>query len=220
MAPRYSPVGSPAGLNRDRVLGAAVNLIDDSGLAGLTMRRLGEYLGVEAMAVYHYVSGRDDLLDGVVGVITGDVVSVTLSGDSTDWQRYLHLLAMGLRGVAAAHPAVFPLLLTHPRGGDWWLRPPLRDPSWHHAFVTTLLRCGFRQVDCSTAYRWFTSFLAGQLIPESTSVTSTPLDDDPEAALRRAAEGQSDFDASFDALITRLASLNNRIPHQRTSTKG
>src|SRR3712207_1460150 len=64
------PAGAPgtgrAGLDRRRVLGAAIEFIDQQGLDALTMRRLGAHLGVEAMALYRYVPGRENLLDGVV----------------------------------------------------------------------------------------------------------------------------------------------------------
>lgn len=201
---------STPGLTRAKVLEAALRLIDGDGLGALTMRRLGEDLGVEGMAVYHYVSGRDDLLDGVVAVMTNEVAATALSTDSSDWQHYLHLIAAGFRGVLATHPAAFPLLLTHPAAaGGWWLRAPLRDPAWHDVFLNTLQRCGFRSADSSTAYRWFTSLLSGHLLLESASINADPLRQDPEAALRRATEGQQDFDASIRALTARLALLQH-----------
>ena len=60
-----SELTRPTGLDRERILQAAIDFIDESGLAALTMRRLGASLGVEAMALYRYVPGREDLLDGV-----------------------------------------------------------------------------------------------------------------------------------------------------------
>ena len=56
-------------LDQMRILRAAVEFIDANGLAKLTMRRLGAHLGVEAMALYRYVPGREQLLDGVVEVV-------------------------------------------------------------------------------------------------------------------------------------------------------
>src|SRR6202012_992090 len=54
---------SPAGLSRDKVLEAALRLIDEHGLAALSMRRLASDLGVEAMSLYHHVRNKADLLD-------------------------------------------------------------------------------------------------------------------------------------------------------------
>jgi AcrR family transcriptional regulator len=60
MAARRTP------LSHDRVLRAALDLVDREGVAGLTMRRLGRELGVEAMSLYGYVDSKEDLIDGVV----------------------------------------------------------------------------------------------------------------------------------------------------------
>jgi AcrR family transcriptional regulator len=53
-------------LNRERIVVTALAFIDDQGLPGLSMRRLGTMLRVEAMALYRYVPGREQLLDAVV----------------------------------------------------------------------------------------------------------------------------------------------------------
>ena len=53
-------------LSRDRVLQAAVSLADANGIEALSMRRLGEQLGVEAMSLYRHVASKDDLLDAMV----------------------------------------------------------------------------------------------------------------------------------------------------------
>ena len=48
-------------------------MIDQDGLRSLTMRKLGTYLGVEGMALYHYVSGREELLDGIVEAVVDEL---------------------------------------------------------------------------------------------------------------------------------------------------
>src|SRR5690625_7831205 len=60
------PRGRRVGLTRAKVLSAALEIIDRDGLQGLSMRRLGAALGVEAMTIYHYVPNKDALLDGVL----------------------------------------------------------------------------------------------------------------------------------------------------------
>lgn len=60
------PTGRGSPLDRRRVLDAAVVFVDQQGLRRLTMRRLGAFLGVNAMALYRYVPSRENLLDGVV----------------------------------------------------------------------------------------------------------------------------------------------------------
>src|SRR3954469_1041651 len=69
------PVQRPAdreSLDKQRIVAAAVALIDAEGLKSFTMRRLGMSLGVEAMALYHYIHGREDLLDGIVEFVIDD----------------------------------------------------------------------------------------------------------------------------------------------------
>ena len=63
-------------LTRERVLRAAVELADERGIDALTMRNLGQELGVEAMSLYNHVSNKDDVLDGVVEVIVDEVLAV------------------------------------------------------------------------------------------------------------------------------------------------
>ena len=60
-------------LSRDRVLLAAVALADESGLGTLSMRKLGDALGVEAMSLYNHVANKDELLDGMVDLVFGEI---------------------------------------------------------------------------------------------------------------------------------------------------
>ena len=64
---------SESGLDQRRIVQAAVRFIDERGLRELTMRRLGAYLGVEGMALYRYVPGREALLDGVVETVVDEL---------------------------------------------------------------------------------------------------------------------------------------------------
>ena len=62
-----------APLSRERVLRAAVELADREGIEAMSMRRLGQELGVDAMAIYRHVRDKDDLLDGVVEIVVGEI---------------------------------------------------------------------------------------------------------------------------------------------------
>jgi AcrR family transcriptional regulator len=153
-------------LDRRTILLAAVQLIDDNDLRYLTMRRLGAHLGVEGMALYHYIHGREDLLDGIVELVIDD-----LYGDpdryikADDWQDYTVRLAHGVRRIALTHPQVFPLVATRPPAAPW-VRPPLRSLRWMESFLETLHRCGFSDAASVAAYRAFSSFLLGHLLLE------------------------------------------------------
>ncbi|MBP2216921.1 TetR family transcriptional regulator [Arthrobacter sp. CAN_C5] len=61
-------------LSRDRVLEAAIALADEGGIERLTMRRLGEELGVEAMSLYNHVANKEDLLNGMIDALFAEIV--------------------------------------------------------------------------------------------------------------------------------------------------
>jgi AcrR family transcriptional regulator len=76
-------------LSRERVLRAAVDLADESGIESVTMRTLGQRLGVEAMSLYNHVSGKEDLLDGMVDLVVSEINDATgeIAGDWTTAMR-------------------------------------------------------------------------------------------------------------------------------------
>ena len=165
-APAVGPHDTRGTLDRRTILLAAITLIDEHDLRHLTMRTLGARLGVEAMALYHYIHGREDLLDGIVELVIDDLYGdpdVHLSADQ--WQDYLQRLAHGVRRIALAHPQVFPLVATRPPAAPW-VRPPLRSLRWMESFLDTLHNCGFSDAGSVGAYRAFSSFLLGHLLLE------------------------------------------------------
>ncbi len=131
-------------LDRERIVAAAITFIEESGLASLSMRRLGAALGVEAMSLYRYVPGRENLLDAVVETIMDEmrVDPETLPEPRDGWQDFLQRLAHGVRRVALAHPRAFPLVASRPVEAPW-LRPPLRSLTWVEAFLDGLITEGF-----------------------------------------------------------------------------
>jgi AcrR family transcriptional regulator len=174
-----APASARLPLDRDRIVSTAVAYIDEFGLPGLTMRRLGSLLGVEAMSLYRYVPGREDLLDAVVTRIVDEMADddEVLDAPRDGWQDFLQRLAHGIRRVALAHPKVFPLVASRPAEAPW-LRPPLRDLRWVEAFLDGLVGEGFQEEDAVAAYRAFTSVLLGHLLLEVASLGADvgPLD--------------------------------------------
>lgn len=167
------PVAIRRPLDRDQILREAVRLIDEHGRDRLTMRRLGGALGVEAMALYRYVPGREQLLDGVVEFVMNELWERTMTGPLPgSWQEYLQELAHGVRDIAVAHPRVFPLVATRPPAAPW-LRPPLRSLRWVESFLESLARFGFTDRDSVLIYRSFATFLLGHLLLESASNDAT-----------------------------------------------
>jgi AcrR family transcriptional regulator len=88
-------------LSRERVLRAAVALADQAGVDALTMRRLAQELGVVPMALYKHVASKDELLDGMVDVVVGEI-DPPASG--TDWKTAIRRRVLSARGALLRHP--------------------------------------------------------------------------------------------------------------------
>jgi AcrR family transcriptional regulator len=160
-----------------RILRAAVEFIDTNGLSKLTMRRLGAHLGVEAMALYRYVPGREQLLDGVVEVVMDELYETTTAGGlPTSWQEYLQQHAHAVRTLALTHPRIFPLVATRPPAAPW-LRPPLRSLRWVEGFLRGLREYGFRSRTSVAVYRSFATFLLGALLLEAGTLEELTVTD-------------------------------------------
>jgi AcrR family transcriptional regulator len=96
---------------RPEILGAALTLADERGLAAVSMRAVAQRLGLTPMALYGYFRNKEELLDGVLGQLLSEV---EVPPDDLGWREALERLAYGLRETGARHPAAFPLLLARP----------------------------------------------------------------------------------------------------------
>lgn len=161
------PPSARVSLDRDRIVAAAIHFIDTEGIPGLTMRRLGAHLHVEAMSLYRYVPGKEDLLDAVVETLVMSMQhdDEVLAAPTDGWQDFLQRLAHGVRRVALNHPKVFPLVASRPPEAPW-LRPPLRSINWVESFLNGLISEGFSDESAVAGYRAFSSFLLGHLLLE------------------------------------------------------
>ena len=108
MAKRTDTSAQPrAPLTRERVLEAAIGLADDGGIESLTMRKLGQALGVEAMSLYNHVAGKDDILEGIVGVALGEI-DLEPAGD---WESAMRASAISAHDALLRHTWACSLLL-------------------------------------------------------------------------------------------------------------
>ncbi|WP_329200525.1 MULTISPECIES: TetR/AcrR family transcriptional regulator C-terminal domain-containing protein [unclassified Streptomyces] len=87
-------------LNRDRVLRVAVALADDTGIEGLSMRKLAQELGVVPMALYKHVAGKEELLDGMVDVVVGGIDDPP---PGTDWKDAVRNRILSARSALRGH---------------------------------------------------------------------------------------------------------------------
>jgi AcrR family transcriptional regulator len=106
-------------LNRDRILQAALRLADEGGIEALSMRKLAEMLGVKAMSLYNHVTNKDDVIDGMVDLVVGEIEVPSLM---TDWQTAMRCRALSAHAVLLRHPWATMALMSRINVGPAMLR--------------------------------------------------------------------------------------------------
>jgi AcrR family transcriptional regulator len=103
-----NPPASPGGnapprvpLSRDRILDAALALADEGGIEAVSMRRLGQVLGVEAMSLYKHVADKEAILDGVADLVMGEV---EVPSAELDWRTSIRRSAISMHKALRRHP--------------------------------------------------------------------------------------------------------------------
>lgn len=163
--------GSRLPLTRPRVLRVAVALADSGGIAALTMRRLAQACGVETMSVYHHVANKDDVLDGMVDIVFGEIA---LPAPDDPWRRAMRERAVSARDALSRHPWAGPLMESRANPGPATLR--------HHDAVLGSLRTGgFSVALAAHAFSLLDSYIHGFALQEAT----IPFDS-PESAVAMA----------------------------------
>jgi AcrR family transcriptional regulator len=151
-------------LTRDRVLQAAVEVADRDGLAALTMRRLGETLGVEAMSLYNHVANKEQLLDGMVDLVFGEI---ELPSPGGDWSGAMRARAVSVRGALRRHRWAIGLMESGAAPGPATLR--------HHDRVLGCLReAGFSVALAAHAFSLLDSYIYGFALEEASLPFETP----------------------------------------------
>jgi len=138
-------------LTRQRVLGAAVGLADVAGIESLTMRKLGQELGVEAMSLYNHVANKDDILDGMVDLVFGEI---DIPGGADDWKAAMRRRAISAHEALLRHPWATSLMQSRTKPGPATLR--------HHDSVLGSLRgAGFSVVMAAHAFSVIDGYVYG-----------------------------------------------------------
>jgi AcrR family transcriptional regulator len=138
-------------LTRERVLQAAMALADEAGIDSLTMRRLGEVLGVGPMALYRHVANKDDLIDAMV-----DIVFVEIGPPSTDrdWKTAMRERAVAVRDALIRHRWAIGLMESRARPGP-------ANLAHHDAVIGCLRAADFDIAMAAHAYSVLDSYIYG-----------------------------------------------------------
>ena len=161
-------------LSRPRVLEAAIALADQDGIEGFSMRRLAQELGVVPMALYKHVANKDELLDGMVDSVFGEIESPTIDDD---WRSAMRRRALSVREALKRHSWAIGLMETQTPGPA-----NLRN---HNAVMGCLREAGFSFKTAIHAYSVQDAYIYGFALQEQTLGFQTP-EDAGEAAQRRA----------------------------------
>src|SRR5215475_11103999 len=158
MAPNQHAAVRRVPLSHDQVLRAAVTLADESGIGALSMRKLGQALGVEAMSLYNHVAGKGDLLDGMVDVVFSEI---GLPAGDAGWKTAMRQRAISAREALARHRWAIGLMESR--------RSPGQATLQHHDAVLGCLRAGGFSVEkAAHAYSVLDSYIYGFALQEAS----------------------------------------------------
>ncbi len=162
-------------LSRARVLQAAVELADEAGLEAFSMRALAQELGVVPMALYKHVANRDELLDGMVDIVFGEI---ELPSEELDWRTAMRRRASSARDALRRHGWAIGMMESR--------RPGPANLRNHDAMMGCLRTAGFPFAMAIHAYSVQDAYIYGFALQERDTAFATP-DSAGEAARRRAA---------------------------------
>jgi AcrR family transcriptional regulator len=208
-------------MNREQVVRAAVALADEVGIEALSMRRLGQALGVEAMSLYNHVAGKEALLDGMVDAVFAEI-DLPAGGD---WKKSLRQRAISMRAALARHRWAVGLMESRTNPGATTLRQ-------HDAVIGCLLAAGFSMELTAHAFAAVDSYVYGFALqekglpfdtPEQTAemaqamLAHFPVDEFPHLAaftrehvMRPGYDFGAEFEFGLDLLLDGLERLTGR----------
>ena len=155
-------------LNRERVVQTAIELADQGGLGSLSMRKLGQELGVEAMALYHHFANKEDLVDAMIDNV---FCEVELPSVGPDWATAMRGRAISLREVLGRHAWAIGLMESRRHPGPAGLRH-------HDAVIGSLRSAGFELPMAAHAYSVLDSYIYGFALTK----TNLPFETSGEVA--------------------------------------
>lgn len=150
-------------VTRERALRVAIALADEGGLERVSMRKVAEGLGVEAMSLYHHVANKDAILDGMVDLVFAEI---ELPPEGLGWKDAMRRRAESARAALVRHPWALRLMDSRTTPGPATL-------THHDAVLGCLRRAGFSVRLTAHAYAAIDSFVYGFVLTE----TSLPFED-------------------------------------------
>jgi len=151
-------------LTRQRVLLTATELADESGIDPLTIRKLATRLGVKPMSIYHHVANKDEILDGMVDAVFGEI---DLPPEHANWRFAMRVSALSARSVLARHPWAAAMMESRTSPGPNTLEH-------HDAVLGCFRRGGFSLPLTAHAAALVDSYIYGFALQEANLPFRTP----------------------------------------------
>ena len=145
-------------LSRERVLRAAFDRTDKDGIESLSMRKLAQELGVEAMSLYRHVRNKGEIVDGMVDLVFGEI---GLPPPGVDWKTAMRQRAISAREVLARHPWAIGLMESRSTPGPATLQH-------HDAMIGCLREAGFSIAMAAHAYSVLDSYIYGFALQQAS----------------------------------------------------
>ncbi|MFT5299632.1 MAG: AcrR family transcriptional regulator [Mariniblastus sp.] len=162
------PTKRRTALTKERVLKAAIQLADKSGIESLSMRKLAQKLKVEAMSIYNHVTNKDEILDGLVDMIVGEIELPTEVGG---WRAGMRRRAISAREVFGRHPWAITVMESRSNPGPTTLQ-------YYEAVIACLRKAGFSIAMAAHAFSVLDSYIYGFAMQE----LKLPFDNTDELA--------------------------------------
>lgn len=180
-------------LSREKIIAAAMALLDREGEKGFSMRKLAGELGVDPMALYHHHRNRDALMFDIMQALMDDIALPVSSGT---WEDEIRALCRSLRDLARRHPGAFRVYELY----DDWVPSEQRV---NEAFHATLLSAGFSPDQTVRAVRLLLAYTEAFAVDEISGWMS-PYDEEDRAALRDSLspDDQPAMTSLFDKITT------------------
>jgi AcrR family transcriptional regulator len=154
-------------LDKDRVLRAAIQIADQRGIEALSMRRLAQELGVEAMSVYYYVANKDEILDGILNLV---ITEFELAVGGPDWKAAIRRSAVSAHDVLMRHPWACNLMMSVKRVAPGRMR-------YMESLLRRLREAGFSANMTHHAYHALDSHIIGSTLWQAGYSSNTDLED-------------------------------------------
>ncbi|MER5637884.1 TetR/AcrR family transcriptional regulator C-terminal domain-containing protein [Kitasatospora sp. NPDC002227] len=185
-------------LSREGIARAALELVDEQGADGLTMRAIAERLGVKAASLYNHTSGKDELIDALAELVNAeiDLTHLAAAQPGAEWRGAVADYARSYRAAFLRHPNTIALLARRQVGAE-------RQLLGYEALLSALDRAGLAPADAAEAAAALDYLVLGSALETFTAGFTCPADD---------------YRPAYPALATALAASTERDTGAGTGT--